>query len=159
MSKAEKITLKFLSEEYLDDLNQFELPEEQYQFTALPKEISELAEGQYGVMIMNYNEPVGFFLLHRTERVNEYTNNPHALLLTALSINQMHQRKGYARKGMTLLADFVKDVFPACDEIVLAVNHRNIAAQKLYTNVGFKDTYRRKEGPKGEQYIMHLQSI
>ncbi|CEI81974.1 putative N-acetyltransferase YbbJ [Oceanobacillus oncorhynchi subsp. incaldanensis] len=156
MSKTERITLKLLSEEYMDQLYQFELPEEQHQFTALPKEVVDLAEGQYGVMIMNHGEPVGFFLLHQTDRVKEYTDNPHAILLTALSIDQAHQRKGYARKGMRLLEDFVKDTFPECDEIILAVNHKNTAAQKLYQQVAFADTGIRKEGPKGEQYILAL---
>ncbi len=159
MEKTEAITLRLLTEAYIDDLNQFELLEEQHKFTALPKEISDLTEGQYGVMIMNYEEPVGFFLLHQTDRVKEYSENHKAILLTALSINQVHQRKGYARKGMIILAEFVKDVFPECDEIVLAVNHRNIPAQKLYHNVGFADTGKRKEGPKGEQYIMALQAF
>jgi len=58
----------------------------------LPKEVADLAEGQHGVMIMNHDEPVGFFLLHQTDRVKEYTDNPHAILLTALSIDQAHQR-------------------------------------------------------------------
>lgn len=58
---------------------------------------------------------------------------------------------------MTLLKDFIQDVFPECDEIILAVNHKNIPAQKLYHNVGFADTGKRKEGPKGEQFIMALQ--
>ncbi|WP_040979566.1 GNAT family N-acetyltransferase [Oceanobacillus jeddahense] len=157
MQKVEKITLKLLSKTYIDYLYQFKLSEEQHQFTALPQEVSELTEGQYGVMIMHYEEPVGFFLLHQTERVKEYSDNPNAMLLTALSINEIHQRKGYAREGMILLTNFVKDVFPACDEIVLAVNHRNVPAQKLYSNAGFLDTEKRKEGPKGEQYIMALQ--
>lgn len=156
MQIIEMVTLKLLSEKYLKQLQQFELPEEQHQFTALPQEISDLTEGQYGVMIMNHEEPVGFFLLHRTERVKEYSDNPHAMLLTALSINQIHQRKGYAKKGMLLLADFVKDIFPEIDEVVLAVNCKNIAAQNLYNNVGFTDTGKRKEGLKGEQYIMTL---
>lgn len=145
MEKTEAITLKLLTKTYIDDLNQFELPEEQHQFTALPHEISDLTEGQYGVMIMNGEEPVGFFLLHQTDRVKEYSANHKAILLTALSINQVHQRKGYARKGMTLLKDFIQDVFPECDEIILAVNHKNIPAQKLYHNVGFADTGKRKE--------------
>ncbi|MFD1388800.1 GNAT family N-acetyltransferase [Oceanobacillus oncorhynchi subsp. oncorhynchi] len=156
MSKMERITLELLSEEYMDRLYQFELPEEQHQFTALPEEVADLAEGQHGVMIMNHEEPVVFFLLHQTDRVKEYTDNPHAILLTALSIDQAHQRKGYARKGMRLLEDFVKDTFPECDEIILAVNHKNTAEQKLYQQVAFADTGIRKEGPKGEQYILAL---
>ena len=48
------------------------------------------------------------------------------------------------------------DEFPDCNEIVLAVNHKNIAAQKLYLKVGLQDTGIRKMGVIGEQYIMNL---
>jgi hypothetical protein len=57
---------------------------------------------------------------------------------------------------MFLLGEFVKSEYPTCNEIVLAVNHKNIPAQKLYSKVGYKDTGRRKMGPIGEQFIMNL---
>ena len=78
------------------------------------------------------------------------------MLLTALSVNYAKQGKGYAKQAMLLLSDFVKSEFPDCDEIVLAVNHKNIPAQRLYSRVGFTDTGRRKNGPIGEQFILNL---
>ncbi|MBT2719477.1 N-acetyltransferase, partial [Bacillus sp. ISL-57] len=93
---------------------------------------------------------------HSTERVKEYSDNPKAMLLTALSVNHAKQGKGYAKQGMLLLSDFVKSEFPNCDEIVLVVNHKNLPAQQLYLKVGFQDTGKRKIGPIGEQFIMNL---
>ena len=78
------------------------------------------------------------------------------MLLTALSVNHAKQGRGYAKKGMLLLKDFVKTEFPNCDEIVLVVNHKNVPAQQLYLKVGFGDTGKRKMGPKGEQFVMNL---
>ncbi len=78
------------------------------------------------------------------------------MLLTSLSVNHAHQGKGYAKQGMLLLKSFVKAEFPTCNEIVLAVNHKNVPAQKLYKKVGFKDTGKRKMGPIGEQLILSL---
>lgn len=52
---------------------------------------------------------------------------------------------------------FVHQEFPESDEIVLAVNHKNIPAQKLYKKVGFEDTGRRKVGEMGEQFIYNLE--
>lgn len=150
------IKLKHFSNEYLDKLNSFELPEEQAQFTALPSKILKKTEGENRIVILSENEPVGFFLLHSTERVQEYSDNPNSMLLTALSVNHAKQGKGYAKEAMLLLSDFVKSEFPDCNEIVLAVNHKNIPAQQLYLRVGFKDTGRRKIGPIGEQLIMNL---
>jgi RimJ/RimL family protein N-acetyltransferase len=156
MEIVDYVELKHFSNEYLEVLNSFELPEDQTQFTALPSKILEVTEGQHRIVILSENEPVGFFLLHSTKRVKEYSDNPNAMLLTALSVNHEKQGKGYAKQGMLLLTDFVKSEFPNCDEIVLAVNHKNIPAQRLYSRVGFKDTGRRKIGRIGEQFIMSL---
>ncbi|KHF39290.1 GNAT family N-acetyltransferase [Halalkalibacter okhensis] len=156
MCKTDYIKLKHFSNEYLDELNSFKLPKEQIQFTSLPNRYHEETEGQYRIVIMNDTEPVGFFLLHSTERVREYSDNAQAMLLTSLSINQADQGKGYAKQAMLLLNDFVAAEFPYCNEIVLAVNHKNTAAQKLYAKVGFEDTGKRKDGPIGEQFIMKL---
>ncbi len=150
------VELVHFSKEYETQLHSFELPEEQERFTALPKKITEIADGQYRIVILSENEPVGFFLLHATDRVKDYSENPRAMLLTVFSINHAHQGKGYAKQGMSLLREFVQKEFPDCNEIVLAVNHKNIPAQKLYIKVGFQDTGRRKIGKIGEQYIMAL---
>jgi RimJ/RimL family protein N-acetyltransferase len=88
--------------------------------------------------------------------VKEYSDNARAMLLTAFSINHAYQGKGYAKQGMSLLSEFVQKEFLDCNEIVLAVNHKNIPAQKLYMKVGFHDTGRTKIGRIGEQYIMAL---
>ena len=156
MDKTDYLELVYFSDEYSDILDSFELPKEQVQFTSLPGNYKEVTEGQYRIVILNDREPVGFFLLHATDRVKDYSDNPQAMLLTALSINQVKQGKGYAKQAMLLLRKFVADEFPDCNEIVLAVNHKNIAAQKLYLKVGFQDTGIRKMGIIGEQYIMNL---
>ncbi|RBP86864.1 RimJ/RimL family protein N-acetyltransferase [Cytobacillus firmus] len=156
MERTNYLELKHFSGEHMDILNSFELPEEQVQFTSLPSNYKEVTEGQHRIVILCDGEPVGFFLLHSTERVKEYSDNPQAMLLTSLSINQAKQGRGYAKQAMLLLKKFTADEFPDCNEIVLAVNYKNIAAQKLYVKVGYQDTGRRKMGPIGEQFIMNL---
>ncbi|WP_045927237.1 GNAT family N-acetyltransferase [Bacillus siamensis] len=151
-----KTELVYFSEEYSDILDSFELPKVQVQFTSLPGNYKEVTEGQYRIVILNDREPVGFFLLHATDEVKDYSDKPQAMLLTALSINQVKQGKGYAKQALLLLRKFVAEEFPDCNEIVLAVNQKNIAAQKLYLKVGFQDTGIRKMGIIGEQYIMSL---
>ena len=156
MEKEKLIELMFLSEEHLEKLNDFKLPQEQHKFTALPSEVLNVTEGQYPIVILNEGIAVGFFLLHSTERVKDYSKNPNAMLLTALSIDNKHQRKGYAAKGMSELTAFVKNEFKLCDEVVLVVNQKNIPAQNLYFKVGFSDTGERKMGRIGEQIVMSL---
>ncbi|WP_232695450.1 GNAT family N-acetyltransferase [Brevibacillus daliensis] len=156
MEKIDCIELAHFSNEHVEVLNSFELPENQSQFTSLPNKFWEVTEGQHRIVILHDNEPVGFFLLHSTKRVKDYSDNQNAMLLTSLSLNHAKQGKGYAKQGMLLLREFVTTQFPTCDEIALAVNHKNIAAQQLYVKVGFTDTGNRKIGPKGEQFIMKL---
>ncbi|MGY4787273.1 GNAT family N-acetyltransferase [Bacillus sp. OHL2] len=156
MIRNQNITLAHFSETYIKALKSFELDKEQAKFTTLPSEYFEFTEGQYRIVILNEKEPVGFFVLNSTDRVKDYSNNPHALLLTSLSIHQTQQRKGYAKQAMSLLKQFVTSEFPAYNEIVLAVNHQNIPAQTLYSQVGFQDTRRRKTGPIGDQIVMSL---
>lgn len=156
MQKTTSIELVHFSEDYVECLHAFELPEEQHQFTALPKELTIEKVGQYPIVIVSDTVPVGFFVLHATERVQEYSSNPDAMLLTALSMDHRHQGKGYAKQAMLALADFVKQQFPTCNEVVLVVNQKNIPAQHLYRKVGFVDHGERRMGRIGEQIVMHL---
>ncbi|UII57567.1 GNAT family N-acetyltransferase [Cytobacillus spongiae] len=151
-----KVSFVHFSDVYLPKLLTFELPDEQAQFTALPKDKIESFEDQHRMVILYDNEPVGYFLLHATERVKDYSDQPNAMLLTALSINYAEQRKSYAKKSMMLLKKFVQTEFPECTEIVLAVNHKNVPAKQLYLAVGFEDTGIRKVGSIGEQWVMRL---
>ena len=156
MKKTDSIELSHFSNKHLEALNSFELPKEQEQFTLLPTNVKEVTENQYRIVIQNDTEPVGFFLLNSTDQVKDYTDNPKAMLLTSLSINHVKQGRGYAKQAMFLLNKFVAAEFPNCNEIILAVNHKNITAQKLYLKVGFQDTGKRKIGPIGEQFILNL---
>lgn len=154
MEKFKQVELKHFSSKYTKELNDFVLTEEQKEFSSLPSKFEEINEGQYRVVILSDNTPVGFFLLNANERVKKYSSNVNALLLSALSINHSEQGKGYAKQGMTLLVEFVKAEFPNCDEIVLVVDEDNIPAQKLYLKVGFEDTNKRLTGRIGEEIIM-----
>jgi hypothetical protein len=84
MKTVDYVKLEHFSDKYLEDLKSFQLPEEQAKFTALPSKYFNITEGQYRIVIVNQNESVGFFLLHSTERVKEYSDNPNAMLLTSL---------------------------------------------------------------------------
>ena len=52
------------------------------------------------------------FALQTGDRVQEFTENESALLLTSFSINHNRQRKGYAKKSLALLQEFVQRYFP-----------------------------------------------
>ena len=127
---SETVKLERYKPEFLKVLTEFELPTEKAQYTALPTVMLEkLTDNQYPIVILSNNEPVGFFLLQSTDSVKEFTDNPRALLLTALSIDNSKQGKGFAKEAMNLIKQFVNQEFPEYNEIILAVNHKNIPAQ------------------------------
>jgi RimJ/RimL family protein N-acetyltransferase len=147
--------LQLYSEKFKEDLCEFSLGEEQHQFTALPEEALQIEDKKRFPVVITANEKaVGFFVLHQGEAIRDYTSNPNALLLRAFSINQIHQGKGYAKEAMNLLSNFISHNFPDTDEVVLAVNERNIAAKSLYLKSGFEDHGNKLMGKKGWQSIL-----
>jgi RimJ/RimL family protein N-acetyltransferase len=156
MSQPIYISLQLYEPKHMEGLLAFKLPKEQEKFTALPRNVLDVQSGQFPFVIVEDETPVGFFILHSTSRVAKYSKNPHAMLLTAFSIDYRNQGKGYAKQGLSLLKKCIQDYFPNCDEIVLGVNHQNIPAQNLYLEVGFHDTGRRVIGSLGEQFVMSL---
>ncbi|PES74405.1 GNAT family N-acetyltransferase [Bacillus cereus] len=155
-----EIQLVPYKEQYKEIIQSFTLPSEQVQFTANPGELLEKAKNDRTknvVVILDYSGvPVGVFALQTGDRVQEFTENKDAILLTSFSVNHNKQRKGYAKKTLALLQYFVKNYYPIINEVILAVNEKNIPAQKLYKKVGFQDKGFRRMGPIGQQIIMHL---
>ncbi|PFE55142.1 GNAT family N-acetyltransferase [Bacillus cereus] len=155
-----EIQLVPYKEQYKEIIQSFTLPSEQVQFTANPGELLEKAKNDRTknvIVILDYSGvPVGIFALQTGDRVQEFTENKDAILLISFSVNHDKQRKGYAKKSLALLQDFVKNYYPIINEVILAVNEKNIPAQKLYEKVGFQDKGFRRMGPIGQQIIMHL---
>ncbi|SYX86178.1 GNAT family N-acetyltransferase [Paenibacillus alvei] len=154
--KQVTVELQFYKPAYMEALHSYQLPAEQKQFAAMPNQRLDTSDGQHPIVITAGNQPVGFFVLNKNARVQEYSENPQALLLTSFSIDYAKQGQGYASTGLELLKSFIPEHFPDCNEIVLAVNHKNIPAQRLYIKAGFTDTGQRCEGNIGEQYIFSL---
>ncbi|MED0989620.1 GNAT family N-acetyltransferase [Bacillus nitratireducens] len=155
-----EIQLVPYKEQYKEIIQSFTLPSEQVQFTTNPGELLEKAKNDRTknvVVILDYSGvPVGVFALQTGDRVQEFTENKDAILLTSFSVNHNKQRKGYSKKSLALLQEFVKCYYPIKNEVILAVNEKNIPAQKLYEKVGFQDKGFRRMGPIGQQIIMHL---
>ncbi|ANS74721.1 hypothetical protein AWM70_09060 [Paenibacillus yonginensis] len=152
------IELQGYRQDFFEDLMKFELPQEQQAFTAMPREVLELAlrdENRYPVVIVNEGEAVGFFVLHLHSELAERLSNPKAVLLRALSVNHKHQGQGYAKQAMRKLPELVKQFFPDQEEIVLAVNEKNAAGRQLYSRCGFEDLGHRNTGRSGLQFILH----
>ncbi len=153
------IKLVEYNEHYQKQLSDFHLPEQQLEFTSLPLEKihnPSISSDTVHVMIIHEGVPVGYFALEQGKKLLKYTDQPHTRLLTSFSIDSRHQGKGLAKKGLTLLPDFIKDTLPDIKMVVLGVNKRNQAAINLYLKTGFIDENELYEGPKGPQHVLRL---
>ncbi|MDV4149257.1 GNAT family N-acetyltransferase [Clostridium sp. AL.422] len=149
--------LIFYTEENERQINSYTLTEGQLRYTGHPIECVELGKedmDRYSILGIEGEEVVTFFCLHKNEGVKPYSNNRNAILLRAFSTDTYFQRKGYAKKALMLLPNFIKENFEDINEIVLAVNVKNEVAQGLYKKYGFEDEGLRKMGKKGEFIIM-----
>lgn len=137
----------------------YDLPSDQLEFTGLPQDIIERDAKnplKHFIIIKARNEAAGFFELDESEDRKKYSDNPKVLLLRGYSVNPKYQGRGIATGSIYALPEFIREEFPAFNEVVLGVNARNIPAQHLYKKAGFEDTGRRLMRSKGEQIVMCL---
>ncbi|EUJ26876.1 GNAT family N-acetyltransferase [Listeria cornellensis] len=129
------------------------------EFSAHPLEILEQAAktSSYHCTLISDNGIIaGFFVLDSGNDLTTYTAEPNALLLRGYSIDSTFQGRGYGTKSLAILKDYVRANFKGIASVVLAVNKRNIPAQKLYLKSGFTETQRVVLGPRGEQFVYEL---
>ena len=156
-----RITLAPCRVEHYPALIAYQLTGEQAEVSRPPSDWLSgniaFSAAQLAVTILRGDEPIGFFVLDSGAGRDEYSANPHAVLLRSMSLNPRHQGNGYARTALVpaTLDALIRAHLPACDEIVLGVHHANRAAIRLYQRAGFDDTGRTYDGLKGLQFIYH----
>lgn len=149
--------LYIYNDRFKNKIEYYELNDEQIRYTGHPKECIKLSNedsDRYSVLAIEEDKLVTFFVLHKSEGVKPYSTNSNSILLRAFSTDFRYQGRGYAKKALMLLPEFVKENFSETNEIVLAVNIKNQAALGLYKKCGFVDEGVRKMGKKGELIIM-----
>jgi Acetyltransferases len=154
-SNFTKIQLAFYTQAYSEAITHYILNE--LRFTGSPQEAIKLCareKERHAILVIARDNLVGFFVLHGWAGAKKYTNNRHSLLLRTFSIDSRYQGRGYGRRVIALLDDFVRANFPDVNEIVLGVNHANVPAQHLYLHHGFTDAGRRVIGIHGEQLVL-----
>ena len=145
------------NETFMSAIESYMLTADQLYFTDTPKEAIALATrdvDRHPILAMEDGLLVTFFVLHTNEGVKPYTDNKHAILVRTFSTSFYHIGKGYGTKALLALPHFLETNYSEINEIVLAVNYRNEAAQGLYQKCGFVDTGLRAQGKKGELIVM-----
>lgn len=149
--------LYFYHDRFRDAVGEYKLTEEQLRFTGTPMKnigLSNEDPDRYSILAIEQEKLVTFFVLHKNDGVKPYTVNSNAILLRAFSTDYRQQGKGYAKKALMLLPNFIKENFNDINEIILAVNLKNEIAQTLYKKCGYVDEGERRMGRKGELIIM-----
>ncbi len=128
-------------------------------FTGSPASVIEKAQhdvDRFPIMIRQAEQLVGFFCLHVHEWPVQFGGNAATdVLLRALSIDERYRGRGISLAAMREVSTFVVRHLPGIDRIILAVNYRNLAAQKLYQKAGFRDTGMHRVGKIGPQHILY----
>ncbi|KFF20095.1 GNAT family N-acetyltransferase [Chryseobacterium sp. JM1] len=153
------VRLELFKQEDFSALN-YALDENQQQYTSTVEQalnrISERNDSKsFSVTVFEDNEPAGFFVLDFGEDKFELTDNTQSALLRSLSINPALQGRGIGKEAMQIVDEFVKKTFPDCDEIVLAVNQKNLSAYHLYLKTGYAYDGKSRMGRSGPQYLMY----
>ncbi|MBF7025652.1 GNAT family N-acetyltransferase [Staphylococcus kloosii] len=144
---------------YYQQLEDYQLSEAQLQFTGSPLENIQKQQGKrnHPMLLLNdCDELVTYFGLQEDHEYCEDYPNQQTCLMRSYSTDLRHLRKGYGKASLALLPDFMHQNYPDIETIILAVNERNQAAQKLYKDGGFVDSGRRVAGKKGTLIIMEL---
>ncbi|MBB6372342.1 GNAT family N-acetyltransferase [Chryseobacterium shigense] len=153
------VSLRFFKDLDFGELN-YSLNENQLQYTSMVekalKRIEERNDGkEFPVTIFKDEKPAGFFVLDFGEDKLDLTENEESVLLRSLSINPCLQGKGIGNTAMQKVDSFVRENFPDCSEIVLAVNQKNISAYHIYLKAGYLYDGKTRIGRSGPQYLMH----
>ncbi|EUJ44512.1 GNAT family N-acetyltransferase [Paenilisteria rocourtiae] len=141
----------------IEALKKYQLTNDE--FSAHPVELLEQASQTYSyhcVLVYDSEAVVGFFVLDSGDGVKTYTMEQNALLLRGYSIDSSVQGRGYGANSLAELKAYVRNNFKRVSTVVLAVNKRNIPAQKLYLKSGFTETSSVVLGPRGEQFVYEL---
>lgn len=154
---GEIVSLDFYNEQYREALAGYSLSKEQVIYSGLPMEsVQDCRDDpdRHPIVILYHHKPAGFLVLHGRNGAKAYSRNPHAILLRAFSVNSLFQGRGIATKSLRILDAFIKKNDSETDEIVLAVNQKNIAARHVYRKAGYLDTGIRAMGRHGEMLIL-----
>lgn len=156
------ITLQTVTPAQLPALMHLELPPEQEPFAgdmaAWAQALTQRhAEGSgHGVAIVDGATVVGAFMLCRPPASPPWLNEGNALTLHAFRVDPAQQGRGHALAALAALPAYVRRHWPDTRALMLGVNARNVAAQRLYFKAGWQDTGRRHPGPIGEQLLLRL---
>jgi len=107
----------------------------------------------HAFLLETEGEPLGFFVLREREQMPPWALQD-AITLHSVRVHFGHQNKGMGRFIVEFAVRWIAQNRPQICFLMLAVNARNLDAQRAYRAFGFEDTGIAHEGPFGRQLIM-----
>lgn len=137
------------------------LSAEQLHYTSEPKEAIALTENdpnRQAVLAFQKDKLVGFLVLHKIDHLTSYSQSENVMLIRSFSTDYRHLGKGYAKKMIHLVTDFVKKTNPHICELLIKVKETDLKNYRiiLYENFGFVDTGLKKSTSDGTFAILKL---
>ncbi|OGT32013.1 MAG: hypothetical protein A3E87_10705 [Gammaproteobacteria bacterium RIFCSPHIGHO2_12_FULL_35_23] len=157
-----KSSLKKIDSCNISLLKNIKLHENQEQYFSDGEVFEKYADNpkKYLIGMFGEEEIIGCFYLDFEENnLDQYFSNKSLVVLKGLSIRHNFQGKGIGKLAILEFLDTVPNLHfnKKIEIIVLSVNCKNIAAQRLYKSAGFIDTheiyYGGKAGPQHVYYI------
>ncbi|EOL47804.1 GNAT family N-acetyltransferase [Enterococcus caccae] len=140
-------------------IQHYQLNDEQLLYTGTPEmpiQISQTNPFIHPILGIENKQLTNFFVLDEKKDVALYTTNEQAILLRTFSTDKRYQGHGYAKAVLKALPDYIRSNFPDTNEIILAVNQKNIAAQTLYEKTGFERLEKIIQGEFGPLFVMNM---
>lgn len=143
-----EVTLRKVTKETVRAIIELEVAEDQSHFVA-PNAWS-IAEAYFEPKawfraVYANDDPVGFLMLYNDPDAPRY-------YLWRMMIDAAHQRKGYGRRAMELLIEYVR-TRPNATEITLSYLPGEGTPRPFYASLGFEDTGEERHG----EMIMRLE--
>ncbi|MBP2100216.1 GNAT family N-acetyltransferase [Enterococcus rivorum] len=147
--------------DYRTIVEKYCLSAEQLHYMSEPKEAVALTENdpnRQAILAFENEKLVGFLVLHKVDRMNPYSDKENIMLIRSFSTDYRHLGKGYGKKIIFLLTDFVNSNYPKIEELLFKVTEKSLQefAPALYENFGFKDTGIKQHTIDGDFVILKL---
>ena len=144
-------------DQHYDQLD-FPLSQQQLFFVNAPLTYvdPEVAEDQYPVVYTLDGKVIAFGVLDFGADKHSYTRDSNSLLIRGVSVHPEYQGRGYGRRFMQAIPEFVDRELHSLgiSELILGVNERNAAAIGLYLSCGYETLEGQVDGDHGPQYVM-----
>ncbi|UBH22442.1 GNAT family N-acetyltransferase [Macrococcus armenti] len=132
--------LLFYGDKHYQNIEQFELTEEQLKYVRSPQENISLLkdyDSRYPIVGKVDENIVLFCVLDTNSEFKMQFEVENGIYVRSFSTDVNYVRQGYAKQALRLLPQFIRNHFKHVENIVLIVDEPNTIAKNMYIDAGF----------------------